>query len=143
MEILRKPALTAAAVTLLFFLAFGSSVSAHHGQTAAYALDQTIKLQGIVREVRWVNPHVIIAFDVKGADLDKLIGLVYEAGLEQDCFFWFGNPLHVTKFRALNKELALKINVRTAADHSYSRYHTTACSSGVDRAAISSRRASR
>ena len=68
MEILRKPALTAAAVTLLFFLAFGSSVSAHHGQTAAYALDQTIKLQGIVREVRWVNPHVIIAFDVKGAD---------------------------------------------------------------------------
>ncbi len=68
MKILRKPALTAAAVTLLFFLAFGSSVSAHHGQTAAYALDQTIRLQGIVKEVRWVNPHVIIAFDVKGAD---------------------------------------------------------------------------
>lgn len=68
MEILRKPALTAAAVTLLFFLAFGSSVSAHHGQTGAYELDQTIRLQGIVREVRWGNPHVIIAFDVKGAD---------------------------------------------------------------------------
>jgi hypothetical protein len=45
----------------------GSPVSAHHGEAGAYELDQTIKLQGIVREVRWANPHVIIAFDVKGA----------------------------------------------------------------------------
>ena len=74
--------------------------------------------------LRWINGKAKVYFDVKGADLDKLIGLVYEAGLEQDCFFWFGNPLHVTKFRALNKELALKINVRTAADvqRAYDRY---------------------
>jgi hypothetical protein len=41
-------------------------VWAHHGEAGAYELDQTIKLQGVVREVRWGNPHVIIAFDVKG-----------------------------------------------------------------------------
>jgi hypothetical protein len=50
----------------LVFLAAWSGVSAHHGQAGAYELDQTIKLSGVVREVRWGNPHVIVAFDVRG-----------------------------------------------------------------------------
>lgn len=55
-------------MTLLLFLVFGSIVLAHHGQAGMYALDQTTKLEGVVKEVRWGNPHVIVAFDVKGAD---------------------------------------------------------------------------
>ena len=66
--------------------------------------------------LRWIRGKAKVYFDVKGADLKKLIDLVYEVGLEKDCFFWFGNPLHVVKFRELNTELALKINVRSAAD---------------------------
>jgi hypothetical protein len=46
----------------------GSFVSAHHGEAGMYALDQTTRLEGIVREVRWGNPHVIVSFDVSGAD---------------------------------------------------------------------------
>lgn len=68
MTIPRSPASAVAAVALLVFLLFGNSVAAHHGQAGAYELDQTIKLEGVVREVRWGNPHVIVAFDVKGAD---------------------------------------------------------------------------
>ncbi len=64
----RALVLLASAMTLLVFLGSGSRVSAHHGETGAYQLDQTIRLQGTVREVRWANPHVTIAFDVKGAD---------------------------------------------------------------------------
>jgi len=55
-------------VTLLLFLVFGSIVSAHHGEAGAYFLDQATKLEGVVREVRWGNPHVIVSFDVKGAN---------------------------------------------------------------------------
>jgi hypothetical protein len=56
------------AVVTVSFFTFGSMASAHHGQAAMYALDQTTKLQGIVREIRWGNPHVIVTFDVKGAN---------------------------------------------------------------------------
>ena len=54
----------AAVVTLMAMS--GISVMAHHGQAGAYFLDQSTKLDGVVTEVRWGNPHVIVAFDVKG-----------------------------------------------------------------------------
>ena len=63
MDIQGRTVLGAAAL----FLLFGSAGAAHHGQAGAYFLDQTTKLEGVVREVRWGNPHVIVAFDVKGA----------------------------------------------------------------------------
>lgn len=44
-----------------------SRVLAHHGEAGAYELGDTITLQGVVREVRWGNPHVMVLFDVKGA----------------------------------------------------------------------------
>jgi hypothetical protein len=40
---------------------------AHHGQAGAYFLDQSTRLQGVVREIRWGNPHVMLTLDVKGA----------------------------------------------------------------------------
>ncbi len=66
--------------------------------------------------LRWIKGKAKVYFDVKDADLKKLIDLVYAVGLQDDCFFWFGNPLHVVEFRRLDQKLPLKINVRNAAD---------------------------
>jgi hypothetical protein len=55
-----------AASAALMLLSVVSPAFAHHGEAGAYALDETIKLQGVVREVRWSNPHVIVMFDVQG-----------------------------------------------------------------------------
>lgn len=51
-----------------------------------------------------------IYFDVKEADLEKLIDLVYETGFENDSFFWFGDSERTGLFRELDKTLALKMN---------------------------------
>ncbi len=54
-----------------------------------------------------------IYFDVKDADLQRLIDLVYETGFEKDCFFWFGDDAQARKFRQLDADLALKMNAST------------------------------
>jgi hypothetical protein len=46
---------------------FTSAASAHHGQAGMYELNETTKLEGVIKDVRWGNPHVMVAFDVKGA----------------------------------------------------------------------------
>lgn len=49
------------AITLLMFAA---PLLAHHG-TAAYDSAKTIAVQGTVTDFQFVNPHVLIFFDVK------------------------------------------------------------------------------
>ena len=68
------------------------------------------------------------------ADIEELIKMVYNIGMEDDCFFWFGNPAHVAKFRELDKKLALKVNVRTAADvqRVHERYAANIVEVGLD-----------
>ena len=66
--------------------------------------------------LEWIEGKTNVYFDVKDADLEELIKLVYDLGMQDDCFFWFGNPAQVVKFRELDKKLALKVNVRNAAD---------------------------
>ena len=56
-----------AAAMVAVLLGLTVVVSAHHGQAGVYELSDTIKLEGVVREVRWGNPHVIATFEVKGA----------------------------------------------------------------------------
>ncbi len=49
-------------------------------------------------------------FDVKDADIAYLIRLVHERGLQDQCFFWFGNKTQAMQFRELSKDLELKVN---------------------------------
>jgi glycerophosphoryl diester phosphodiesterase len=63
--------------------------------------------------LRWIKGQAKVYFDVKHADLPTLLDLVYDAGLEDDCFFWFGRPEAAHQFRQLDQVLALKINVKT------------------------------
>ena len=52
-----------ALVCVLAFTVFEGVLSAHHGRSG-YA-NEEVALSGVVTEVRWRNPHVIIFFDVK------------------------------------------------------------------------------
>ena len=71
------------------------------------------RLKSLLLEIRG---EVKIYFDVKQADLEKLIELVYETGFEHDSFFWFGDHKQTELFRELNENLALKMNARDIAD---------------------------
>ena len=64
MKRITAPAATLVALALLSVP--GTTVAGHHGEAGAYLLDETIKLDGVIKEVRWANPHVMVAFDVKG-----------------------------------------------------------------------------
>lgn len=53
-----------------------------------------------------------IYFDVKDADLSRLVDLVYKTGFEKDCFFWFSKDSKATELRDLDKNLGLKMNAK-------------------------------
>ena len=61
----------------------------------------------------WIKGKIKVFFDVKSADLKKLIVLVRESNIEDECFFWFKNRDQALRFRELAPDLALKINEST------------------------------
>lgn len=65
--------------------------------------------------LRWVRGKTRIFFDVKRADLPQLLALVHDMQMQNDCFFWFGDPDPARVFRSLAPTLALKVNAADAA----------------------------
>ena len=51
-----------------------------------------------------------IYFDVKDADLAKLLELVHGYGFGRNCFFWFSNDKRALELRNLDKVVPLKMN---------------------------------
>ena len=41
--------------------------TAHHSYGVAYDLSRTVEVQGVIRELRYANPHVELVLDVAGA----------------------------------------------------------------------------
>ncbi len=66
--------------------------------------------------LRAIKGRIKVYFDVKAADLKQLIDLVYEVGMEKDCFFWFDRADRAVEFRKLDKQLPLKVNVSKVSD---------------------------
>ncbi len=66
--------------------------------------------------LRWLKGKAKVYFDVKAADPQQLIELVYATGFERECFFWSGSNVWAQQLRALDPTLALKLNVATVAD---------------------------
>lgn len=60
--------------------------------------------------LRQFKGKVKIYFDVKGADLTKLVALVHATGFSQDCFFWFSKDQRARELRALDANIPLKMN---------------------------------
>ena len=66
--------------------------------------------------LRWLKGKAKVFFDVKNANLARLIELVYQLQLERECFFWFERRQAALEFRRLTPELALKVNVSKVTD---------------------------
>ncbi len=75
--------------------------------------------------LRGIKGRIKVYFDVKSADVKELIKLVYDVGMENDCFFWFDRAERALEFREFDKKLALKVNVSKVADvrEAADRYH--------------------
>jgi hypothetical protein len=52
---------------------------AHHAFAAEFDINKPLKLQGVVTEMEWINPHAWIHLDVKGPD-GKITSWMVEGG---------------------------------------------------------------
>ena len=80
---------------------------------AEFKGEKVPRLEAFLNEL---NGKIKIYFDVKDADLRRLLDLVYETGFEKDCFFWFSRDSGAEEFRKLDKKLWLKMNARNERD---------------------------
>lgn len=84
--------------------------------------------------LRWIKGKAKVFLDVKAAAPQQLIDLIYEVGMENDCFFWSGSSEWALKFRELDAKLQLKINAENVADviEADERYHANIVEVGLD-----------
>ena len=61
----RKPGIVTAAVALLLLVT--GAAFAHHS-AAAYDVETTIEVTGVVKTFRWKNPHTLVTLVVTGED---------------------------------------------------------------------------
>lgn len=64
--------------------------------------------------LRWIKGRAQLFLDVKWGNLETIVGLIRETGLENDCFFWFKLPQLAAEFRRLAPDLQLKVNAGSA-----------------------------
>lgn len=85
--------------------------------------------------LEWIKGKAKVYFDVKDADLQQLIDMVYKTGMQNDCFFWFGSPAQALKFRQLDQKLPLKVNASTPAEvaEAAEKYQANIIEAGLNR----------
>lgn len=54
--------------------------------------------------------------DVKHAEPQRVLDLLYAHGLEKECFFWSGSAEWLQQLRSLDERVAIKVNVQTPGD---------------------------
>ena len=96
--------IAAVAASILFV----SAAVAHHSVAGEFDVHKTVTLNGVVSKVDWVNPHIYISLDVKGAD-GKLaswrlecvpVGMARKAGLSKQMLEGHGETVTVVAFPA-------------------------------------------
>jgi glycerophosphoryl diester phosphodiesterase len=85
--------------------------------------------------LRWIKGQAKLFFDVKLADPERLIQLVRENGMEEECFFWFEFDWMARCFRLLAPDLTLKMNAKTVEDviKAHEAYGADIIEIGLDR----------
>ena len=58
-------------------LVAAAPLSAHHGRGATFDMKNRVTLKGVVSQVKWQNPHVLIFIDVKD-DAGKVVTWGFE-----------------------------------------------------------------
>lgn len=82
----------------------------------------------------WIKGRAKLFFDVKAADAQRLVELVYATGFERECFFWSGSNVWAKQLRSLDPTLQLKMNVRTIEDviHVHNDFHANIVEVGLE-----------
>jgi glycerophosphoryl diester phosphodiesterase len=62
----------------------------------------------------WIKGRARIFIDVKFAHPQQLIDLLYDTGMQNDCFLWSGSDELMKLFHELDPAIALKVNVTSA-----------------------------
>jgi len=81
---------------------------AHHSIAGQFDAKKTVTLQGVVSKVDWVNPHIYIQLDVKGANgkvepwrLECVpVGMARKAGLSKKMLEGHGETVTVVAYPA-------------------------------------------
>ena len=63
--------------------------------------------------LKWIKGKAKVYFDMKDYRLDEFIPMVYELGMENDCFFWFSTWKEAAEFRKRYPQLTLKVNANS------------------------------
>lgn len=63
--------------------------------------------------LRWIKGKAKVYLDVKTADLEQLVSLIYELEMEDETFYWFWSDSMLEEFQELAPELRVKINAHT------------------------------
>lgn len=118
----------------VFYLLHGPEVDATtngHGRITELTADEIDKLDAgswfhpqfagekvprLVPFLQWIKGKAKLFLDIKAGTPQEIIDLVYQYGLQNDCFFWCGNDEWALQLRTLDPQLQLKINVETIAD---------------------------
>jgi hypothetical protein len=87
---------------------FLSAAVAHHSVAGEFDIHKTVTLDGVVSKVDWVNPHIYIWLDVKGADGKAVqwhlecvpVGMARKAGLTKQMLQGHGETVSVVAFPA-------------------------------------------
>ena len=63
--------------------------------------------------LRWVKGKAKVYFDIKRVDIEALVKLIEEVGLEHECFLWSENPAYMKRLCTVAPHLPLKENAYT------------------------------
>jgi len=55
-------------ISAVVILRLDAPVAAHHGFESEYDANKHVKLEGVVTQVTWSNPHMRVYIDVTGPD---------------------------------------------------------------------------
>jgi len=83
--------------------------------------------------LRWIKGKTKVYLDVKTGDLEEIVALIRELGMEEEVFFWFWNHRKAQQLKKLAPTMGLKVNASTPAEarEAKAQYQATIIECGV------------
>ena len=112
------------AMTGFLLLCAGTAALAHHSLSGVFDVSKSFEIEGLVSRVDWMNPHVYVYVDAKGANgkamtyrLESLpVAMMRKAGLSKTSLLGDGKPvkIHAYPARAGTPDLGYMLTIRFA-----------------------------
>jgi Family of unknown function (DUF6152) len=111
-------------ITAGVLLCTGTAVLAHHSLSGVFDITKSFEIDGMVSRVDWMNPHVYVYVDAKGANgklmtyrLESLpVAMMRKAGLSKTSLLGDGKPVKVHAYpaRAGTPDLGYMLTIKFA-----------------------------